>query len=237
MVYNWAKNILTGLFPPTCLLCGAPGVGGMDLCAGCLADLPFNTQACARCALPLPDKAPHGGLCGTCQRRAPPYDAGLAPLRYEGTVPFLVTGLKFNNRMAHARLLGILFARAMTAIPEDARPGLLVPVPLHPGRQRERGFNQALEIIREPARRAGIALDVGSCRRQRPTSPQSGLDAKQRKSNLRGAFVLRHRPAADHVAVFDDVITTGNTVAELARVLKKAGVRRVDVWAVARTAR
>ncbi len=235
MVYNWSKIILSRVLPPTCLLCGAEGGDGLDLCSGCLADLPLNSRACVRCALPLPTTSPPGSQCGGCQRHPPPYHAGIAPLRYEGVLRFLVTGLKFHNHMDHARLLGELLARSLEQVAEEERPGLILPVPLHPARQRERGFNQALEIVRGPARRLGIALDSESCLRRRPTSPQSGLDARERRRNLRGAFVVHRRPAADHVVVFDDVITTGNTVSELARVLKKAGVARVDVWAVART--
>jgi ComF family protein len=237
MVNNWLENTLSGLFPPTCLLCGAPGAEGLDLCAGCLADLPQNATACGRCALPLPPSAPPGALCGACQRRAPPHHATLAPLRYEGVVPFLVTGLKFQRRMSHARLLGALLFRALVPLAEQPRPQLILPVPLHPQRHRERGFNQALEIVREPARRLGIPLDTRSCARQRSTRPQSGLDAAARRRNLRGAFVTTRRPSADHVVIFDDVITTGHTVAELARVVRASGVPRVDVWSVARTGR
>ena len=235
MVYNWLNYTQSSFWPPTCLLCGAAGTAGLDLCPGCLVDLPINGRACVRCALPLPLGAPPGSLCGSCQRRSPPYQTGTAPLKYEGVVQFLVTGLKFHNRMAHARLLGGLLTRSLGELATGERPELILPVPLHPARQRARGFNQALEIVRGPARRLGIALDCECCIRIRPTSPQSGLDAKQRRRNLRGAFKLRKRPAADHVVLFDDVITTGNTVAELARVLKQSGVPRVDVWAVART--
>ncbi len=106
MVYNWSKYVLSRLLPPTCLLCGAAGREGLDLCPGCFSDLPLNSPACVRCALPLPPTSPPGSLCGGCQRRAPAFDAGIAPLRYAGVLRFLVTGLKFHKRTANARLVG-----------------------------------------------------------------------------------------------------------------------------------
>jgi ComF family protein len=230
----WPRHLVAALFPPTCLLCGAPGRGDLDLCPACRDDLPHNRHACPRCALPLPATAPVGTLCGACQRRPPVYDRCLAPLRYQGAAPHLITGLKFHARMACARLLGELLvggvAEAAVALPE-----CLVPVPLHPARLRERGFNQALEIARIPARRLGLPLDLHTCVRQVATAPQSGLPAKARRRNLRGAFALIRPPEVRHLALVDDVVTTGSTVQELARTLKRAGVARVDVWAVAKT--
>jgi ComF family protein len=146
----------------------------------------------------------------------------------------LVTGLKFHARMNHARLLGELLAQALERI-EDPLPELVVPVPLHPARQRQRGFNQALEIARIPARRLGIRLADDRVLRRLPTSPQSGLDATARRRNIRGAFAVRGDIDARHVALLDDVVTTGSTAAELARALTRAGAMHVDVWAVART--
>jgi ComF family protein len=136
--------------------------------------------------------------------------------------------------MAYARLLGALLARWVEAAAPPL-PQLVIPVPLHRQRLRERGFNQALEIARAPARRLGLELGHRYAWRQRATSPQSGLDAAERRRNLRGAFQVRLPPGVTHLAVVDDVVTTGYTVSELTRTLKQAGAHRVDVWAVART--
>jgi ComF family protein len=105
---------------------------------------------------------------------------------------------------------------------------------LHPARHRERGFNQSSEIARHVARHLGIALEESLCRRVRATADQTALTARERRKNVRGAFTLERPPRAGHVAVVDDVLTTGSTVAELARTLKRGGVERVSVWALAR---
>ena len=113
-------------------------------------------------------------------------------------------------------------------------PELLLPVPLHPKRLRERGFNQALEIARPLGRRFQIPVEARACRRIRATRPQSELALAERRGNLRGAFAVRGALTARHLAIVDDVVTTGATVSALARVLLRQGVQRVDVWAVAR---
>ena len=229
----YTRSIFT-LFPSTCILCGAPGREAADLCSGCLADLPHNRHSCRRCALPLPATASPDRLCGTCQRRLPPYESCIAPFRYQGTLPHLVTGLKFLGRMNYAQLLGNLLTTGLEEAGTEL-PELLIPVPLHPDRLRDRGFNQALEIARIPARRFGLPVDTRHCYRRLATAPQSGLEAKARQRNIRGAFAVDEGLEGRHVALLDDVVTTGSTVAELTRTLKWAGVGRVVVWAVAKT--
>ncbi len=228
------ESVVGRLYPATCALCGAPGHAGLDLCPGCLRDLPHNLHRCPRCALPLPSDAPRVALCGPCQRRPPPFDACCAPFRYEDPVPALIGGAKFRSRLELARLLGQCLARALYEQGAEM-PGVILPVPLHPRRLRERGYNQALEIARAASRELGVRCDAGCCERVLATAPQAGLHQKERRRNVRGAFRVTRPPAAGHVAVLDDVVTTGSTVAELARVLRKAGVERIDVWAVART--
>ena len=226
--------LLDWLYPPICVLCGAPGTDGRDLCAGCAADLPLNRRACPRCAQPFLIALPPGALCGTCERRPPPCASSLAAFRYEGPIPELVTGLKFRGKLNLARLLGQCLADAVQA--SDApRPEALIPVPLHPARLRERGYNQALEIARQTGRALGLPVATDVCARIAATPPQTGLDARARRDNLRGAFVARPPWRLGHVAILDDVVTTGGTVNELGLVLMTAGARRVDVWAVART--
>jgi ComF family protein len=158
-----------------------------------------------------------------------------APYRYAAPLDRLIPALKFGGKLAHARLLGELLAEELAAS-GARRPELILPVPLHARRLRERGYNQALELARPVARALGLPLETRACTRLRATAAQSGLDLKARRANLRGAFAV---PAlgVKHVAVLDDVVTSGSTVAELARALARAGVERVDVWAVARATR
>jgi ComF family protein len=228
------RALIDLLFPPTCLLCGAPGARGRDLCAGCAADLPAIGEACACCALPFDWPVPPGSLCGDCQRRPPPFDVCVAAFRYEGAIPFLVTRAKFRARLEAARLLGQCLAdrvREQCA----SRPDALVPVPLHPSRQRERGYNQAHEIARVLGRELGIAVLPRLCVRTMATPPQADLVGRARRRNVRGAFAVGRGLAGSHLAIVDDVVTTGSTVAELSRVLRRAGAGRVEVWTVART--
>lgn len=220
------------IFPGHCRLCRAPVSGGPDLCPGCLHELPWLDTACVRCARPL---AQTGGavVCGACQSRPPAFDAATALLHYRPPADHLVQRFKFAGELALAPLLAGLLATRIAARPAGL-PGLLIPVPLHPARLRERGFNQATELARVLGRRLGIGVDHRLCQRVKRTEPQSTLPVKQRRANLRNAFTLGGRPAAGHIAVVDDVMTSGHTSNELARVLKQAGARHVEVWVIAR---
>ncbi len=217
------------LLPWRCLLCGAPGERGADLCADCAAELPRNRSCCARCALPL---AVPAALCGACLRRAPPWDAAWAPFRYGWPLDRLESRFKFGRDLAAGRALATLWQREPMPVP---KPELLLPVPLHRARLRQRGYNQALELAKPLARELGVPLRHDLLQRSRATGAQTELDALARRRNVRGAFALRTGTALPaHVAILDDVMTTGATLAECARVLKRAGVARVDVWALAR---
>ena len=229
-VYKWMDRIQFGLFPPTCILCGAAGSPGRDLCPLCRRDLPENRVACRHCASPLP--AP--GVCGVCLRRPPAFDRCIAPFLFADGVAELITDLKFHGRLPCARLLASLLAEAV-AREGAVAPSMVIPVPLHGGRLRERGFNQTWEVGRHLSRHLGVPLNGRDCVRVRATTAQSALSRKARASNLRRAFALRRPLGVRHVALLDDVMTTGATLHELAGVLKRAGVARVDAWCVART--
>ena len=217
------------VLPLRCLLCGAAGAAGIDLCADCAAELPRNRSCCSRCALPLATPAE---LCGQCQRRAPPWDAAWAPFRYGWPLDRLESRFKFGRDLAAGRVLSSLWQREPSPL---ELPSLLITVPLHRSRLRQRGYNQALELARPLARALGVPLRHDALQRSRPTEAQTELDAVDRRRNVRGAFVLRAGLAPPaHVAILDDVMTTGATLAECASVLKRAGVPRVDVWALAR---
>ncbi len=225
---------LVGLLPPTCVLCGAPGAAGLDLCTGCLDDLPRNSHACTRCALPLPVGTGAGAMCGPCQRQPPSYDSCHVPFLYRGGIRTLVAGIKFRGGLNQARLLGLCLARSLRES-EGERPALITPVPLHPLRLRERGYNQALEIARTVTRELGIPVAPALCVRLRAITPQEGLDKEARRSNVRGAFEVQAPLRSRHIAILDDVVTTGSTAAEVATVLRQAGAKRIDLWALART--
>ena len=232
---RWVDRVWHGLqfalLPPHCLLCGLRGEDGRDLCSACAADLLRNPVCCPRCALPLSTSAP---LCGECLQREPPFAAAFVPLLYASPLDQLMTRFKFGRDLAAGRVLSQLWLDALNAAPPTL-PEVLLPVPLHASRLRERGYNQALELARPLARALGVPLRTDLLQRMRATSAQSDLDAVERRRNLRGAFAVAESAALPtHVAVVDDVMTTGTTVRECARTLLRAGVQRVDVWALAR---
>ncbi len=236
---NWRESVdgiagtaLCALLPLHCLLCAADGCDGRDLCAGCHADLARNSLCCPRCAVPLETASP---ACGACLKREPPFACAWAPFRYEHPLNLLEARFKFHGDLAAGRVLAELMIDAARALPLAAKPQALLCVPLHRDRLRERGYNQALELARPLARALQIAFDGCALERSRSTVAQTGLDAVQRRRNLRDAFVLRAGTTLpSHVAIVDDVMTTGATLRECAVVLRRAGVARVDAWALAR---
>ena len=208
-----SRLVAATLFPPRCCLCGFAGASlDLDLCATCHDDLPW---ADAR------------------------HDAQV-PFRFEPPVDNLIRQLKYQGVIAHARVLGVLLAESVLSRGQPL-PRLLVPVPLHGTRWRERGFNQAAAIARYTGQRLEIPAARHAVGRVRDTPSQTALDLPARHRNVRGAFAVRGARqrerllAAGHVAIVDDVMTTGSTVNELRGVLLAAGVSQVEVWAVART--
>lgn len=229
------RHVEHWLFPAACVLCGKAGADNRELCADCLVDLPYNDVACLQCASPLSLQTPAENLCGRCQHTPPAYDRAFSVFHYTHPVAQLIQRLKFNARLNMARLLGELmadhFQKTLVTLPQ-----LIIPVPLHPSRLRGRGFNQALELARPAARKLGIAVDYRNCVRTRRTAVQSTLPAKDKRANVKDAFGVIRPLRAHHVAIVDDVMTTGHTLDEVARVLRKAGVERIDVWVLARAA-
>lgn len=227
-MYNWLNIIQNYLLPPTCILCGHAGWQNLDLCYSCYAQLPENKQCCIQCARPLNTEI---SLCGECLSRPPAFDASYAPYSYQGAMRYMILGLKSGAEYKNARTLGLLLAKSVQNTP---LPDCILPVPLHKARYKQRCFNQVIEIARTVGKELQRPLDLTSCIRHRDTPHQTKLSAKQRRKNIKNAFTVVKPIHAQHIAIIDDVMTTGSTVHELARVLKKAGVARVDVWVCAR---
>lgn len=232
MVNDWLNIIQQKLLPPRCVLCGNRGSRDLDLCDDCLQDLPRNLSSCYRCGEHFAAAIDVPQLCGRCLKQAPHFDETYAPFLYQGPLPYLIGQLKFHHDYKNARLLANLLAEHIAANAE--LPDCLLPVPLHPKRYRERGFNQSLEIARHLAKRFSLPLDLHSCIRCRDTGHQANLPAKQRRKNMRSAFALVKPMQYQHIAIIDDVMTTGATASSLAGTLKNAGVGRIDVWVCAR---
>jgi ComF family protein len=219
--------MLRGLFSGGCFLCRGAARG--VLCAACDAELPrLRRPCCPVCGL----ETPAGEVCGRCLSRPPAYDATVAALAYAFPADVLVQALKFRGELALAPVLGELLAARLSPA---ARVDAVLPVPLAAARLRARGFNQALEIARAPARAAGSPLEPRLAERVLDTAEQAALAPAERAKNVRGAFRCARALAGASVALVDDVMTTGATLEELAATLKRAGAARVVNWVVART--
>jgi len=235
------KTLLNFFYPRRCVLCRQSDLAmqstDIDLCPACEQELPRIEHACYQCGIPLAHtltQATDQVLCGQCLQKTPLYDRVISLLHYQPPVTWLVQQMKFHNKPSHAKLLSTLLLRR---IQEDqlTLPEAIIPVPLHHKRQFQRGFNQSDEIARTLSKSLNCKLDRKLLKRMQNNRHQSGLNAKQRRQNVRGVFQLaNNKPAYRHVAVVDDVMSTGSTVNEIARVLKRAGITRVDVWVVAR---
>lgn len=220
-------------FKSCCILCNDPALQDKDLCLACEKELPWIINACRICALPLSGAE---NICGKCLREMPPFEKSITLCRYEFPMSYLITSLKFNYQLTVARLLGELLSEKISAsYQQDVLPEKIIPIPLHAKRLRERGFNQAVEIARPIAKKFKLDIDHKNTRRIRETAAQMGLVAKERKGNVKAAFSVDAMPLAEHVAVIDDVMTTGHTMTEFCKQLKAAGVKRIDVWCCART--
>lgn len=233
MVNQWIITALNRLTPRICTLCDQAQSSDSPLCPRCLASLQPIHHPCTQCGNPLPATTLNGLHCGTCLTTPPYFDRVHAPYHYQPPLSNLITAYKFNQRLVHARLFADLL-HATIRHTHHALPEVIVPVPLHPKRQRERGYNQALEIARLLGKQLNIAVNNKCLQRTRATQPQSDLDAHDRSRNVRGAFTLRDKLPYQHIALVDDVLTTGSTVNEIARLLKKnTTVKTVEVWCVA----
>ena len=230
-VYGASKTLFHKLFPATCLLCLDPGQPpALDLCRECEDDLPRNAVACHICAAPV---ANAGALCERCAKNRPAFDRAFVPYRYEFPLVELIHRLKYGGQVAIGRILGTVLAHRL-AERGPQTVDAIVPVPLHPSREARRGYNQAGEIARFASEILGLPVEERIALRLRATEEQAALPAIVRRVNVSGAFAVRACTVPPAVAIVDDVLTTGSTVDALAQALKRAGCRRVEVWAVAR---
>jgi ComF family protein len=214
-------------WPTDCLLCLDPVAQG-GVCDDCERLLALSGTRCPRCAVPLAT----GGWCGSCLRNPPAFDDVVTAFDYRFPIDSLVRRFKFSADLATGAYLGDALARAAASC---RRPDLVVPSPMSPARLRERGFNPALVLARRAGRRLGIAVDAMAVAKVLHTAPQAGLGLEARRRNLREAFAVRRNVKGLRVAVVDDVMTTGATLAGLAAALAGAGATEVSGWVVART--
>jgi ComF family protein len=231
-----ARGLVRGLdyllSPGLCLSCGVALDGTECLCSSCRELLRRVPNPCRHCGQP---NTAGGQTCPACLLNPPRWQKMIAPLQYRGLVRDYVLQLKFGEALHLSRTLCRYCREPFGA--SRPRPEVLLPVPLHRERLRDRGYNQAHEIAAVWSRMLGIPVDRRALHRRLPTASQSGLGAEQRERNVRGAFGFDNRRGWRHVAIVDDIVTTGSTVAEITRCLHRGGVEYVEVWALARAYR
>ncbi len=234
--------LLDILFPPRCHACKAfiPDAGPIHLCAACrTACTMITSPLCTRCGMPFLTELGPDHLCGPCITEPPRFTAARAAALFEGPVRELIHRFKYNGRVQFCRPLSILALEHLRPFAEAASADLVIPVPLHSKRLRQRGFNQAVLLGRILAREWRVPFSVRILRRTRATLPQINLSAAERIANVRGAFGVTDPDflQGKRVILVDDVLTTGSTVGECARMLIGAGAAGVHVVTIARAPR
>ena len=228
------SKLMSAVLPRQCVFCGERrDEGDSVICGPCYADLPWIEHGCARCAQPLQTSLPEGVHCAACQLRPPPFTATMAPLLYAFPIDAAIKAMKFRRKLFYVPAFNRLLASALNDLPRDI--DALLPVPLHWRRHAVRGFNQAAELCKNLPGRHELPL-ITTVVRARSTPYQSGLAARQRRRNLRSAFVVHGVISARHVLIVDDVITTGETCRQLAKAVLRGGAEKVSVLALARAA-
>jgi ComF family protein len=212
----------------SCFFCQA--ITNSAWCDGCEADLLFDSQRCPVCARNTGNSL----VCGSCLNQPPSYLSTVVLFNYKYPIKELIKNFKFNKQPMLSKVFAYYLSDKLRQ-KKALLPHTLVPVPLHKTRQTERGFNQSLELAKKLSPLLNCPLNTSLCSRIINTSPQSSLPMKTRRKNVRGAFSLTGEHMPKHIAIIDDVITTGSTANELATLFKKAGCERIDIWAIART--
>ena len=247
LLNKWLKNshllnfrLNTGIlkqviFKQHCLLCTSSDANNQAICVACLADLPWSPQtSCPQCGL-----ASNGMVCGSCLNSQPDFDATKAVFLYAYPVDAMMLRYKYGNMLNLGDTFGEFLAEKIVLENHFKNIDLIIPMPMHPQRLKERGFNQALEIAKVLTKNCKEKLDYNSLERQTLTPPQASLPLKARVKNIKGAFKVNDDLVGDlkgkRIAIVDDVMTTGASLNELAKTLKKAGASHVECWVVART--
>ncbi|MCU7940143.1 MAG: ComF family protein [gamma proteobacterium symbiont of Bathyaustriella thionipta] len=228
-------NKVTHFVPKHCLFCLEKTHTYSDLCKHCIASLTLNNHCCRRCAAPLEQSIEQDTvLCGDCLSHDCHYDRVFSPFLYSEEMAYLIKKFKYQQKIHYANILSMLFIQKISILKNFQLPQVIIPVPMHTKRLKKRGFNQALELSRIFASHYQLPLNYSSFIRHRYTDLQAEMSASRRQKNVQQAFLVKKPIHYSHVALVDDVMTTGSTVNEAAKVLKKNGIEKVDVWTIAR---
>lgn len=225
------SRLLQFFYPTHCVLCKEKTSD--YFCNDCFDLLPWIKNSCIRCGDSLFDNQNHS-ICNHCIAHPPIFDIPVIPFSYQKPISNMIMFLKFNQKIIYSRILAKLMINHIEKN-SMSLPDMIIPIPLHPNRLRERGFNQALEIAKPMGKYFNVKVDFMSCHRIKNTEPQSLLPAQKRKDNIKNVFEVKKNITTKHVAILDDVVTTGNTINEFSSILKKAGVEKIQIWSCARS--
>jgi len=237
--FSLFSSVLDYLFPPYCLICESPELyqEGCLICKSCMGSFPFITHPfCPRCGKPFLTESDRDHLCGDCLTHEPYYDTVRALGRLEGILKKIIHQFKYKHKFAMGNILSVLLDACPINVINFSSYDLLIPVPLHRSRLRERGFNQAVIVGKVLQNKYKVPMKRMALQRSVYTVPQVKLRGKDRKNNVRNAFKVKDSTLVRNKStlLLDDVFTTGATMNECARVLKDAGAFRVDGFVVAR---
>jgi ComF family protein len=217
------------LNPALCQICGVPVSPDHYYCQCCWAEFKPVNNACLRCGLP---NHASGDICPVCLHSPPPWQRMLAPLVYSGYMRDEIHRFKYSYQLEIAQTL---LERLHAGFKSEKQIEALIPVPLHKSRVLQRGFNQSEEIARILSAYLNIPVDRYCVKRIRETQPQTGLSPSKRRNNIRRAFEYTPDKPYQSLAIIDDVITSGSTMSEICRILRRKGVKHIEVWSLART--
>jgi ComF family protein len=241
-VYSCMNIAQYFLLPGTCIVCNRSSLRQQDLCEKCESLLPLIVKPCQRCALPLPPGDSAGTICGRCLTNPPPFLCSISAFEYSPPVNRLISDFKYYGKLCNGRVLAACLQQNLQNFYSDkALPELIIPVPLHNLRLRERGYNQANELSQYLSRETGIPVNHRLFCRVQDTPRQMGLSAQERRQNLRQAFALSSNAdiaslkKLKKIAIVDDVVTTMSTITELSKQLLKNGIEEIHIWSIART--
>ncbi|MBC7756208.1 MAG: ComF family protein [Bdellovibrio sp.] len=232
------------IFKPNCLLCAESTAQNSKnthpsthaVCGECLAELPWHPKtSCPQCGLASSGAGLNAIVCGSCLNSPPDFDATKAVFLYAYPIDAMMLRYKYGSMLNLGDTFGEFLAEKINIEDCLRNIDLIVPMPMHPQRLQERGFNQALEIAKILTKNCKEKLDYKSTERQTLTPPQASLPLKERVKNIKGAFKVNTALKEKRIAIIDDVMTTGASLNELAKTLKKAGASHVECWVVART--
>lgn len=230
-LYRLSSQVINWLAPHKCFGCEAIIETPKPFCEACYIELPFQHNACGQCGQAFARKTDY---CGRCISEPPYYDSCLCPFEYQTPISDLICALKYNDKPELAKKIGLMLADEIIQS-ESPLPEAILPVPIHTSRLRSRGFNQAKLIAVTVGNELGIPVINNAVIKRKATPPQAQQSLSIRKNALNNCFEVKHKINAQHLAIIDDVVTTGSTVNEIAKTLKKNGVDYIQVWAVAHT--